>query len=522
MSTFKALMRGLGIGSHDSGFIDKHSIDPLVDDSSPQSSYAVDDLISKKTHQGNSAKRPRKNTRQQVDFIAALESESDKPLINPAQDFQHGIQYFGIKTQRGTWLVSSNRQYYSLSKNESIPFTVRHKQIDNSRFSPCTIIDYLRNRRHVNPAELFESLRQYITRFIYFTEPCHADLVCIWVMGTYVSRVFNYFPYVWLNAEKGSGKSLLMHVLSALAFNGDVLVNPTPAVVFRDIDQNATTLFIDEFERYRKQDKEAAAAILSLLNVGFQKSGVVKRVDRARSGAFEVQRFQAYSPKMLAGINDIDDILQDRTIRLRLMRKKETELTERYKETYEILSTQTTLRDDLYIFALEWASDLSSVYNGEKGGIQGTSHLNNRELDIWEPIFLLANLVDVGDGNRSLTNRMFEMSEASCRERQEYNVSNNETFKVLTVLSTMMIELTQLESNDQVVTFSAKSVFEYFKNTDEYSWLEHKNSLTTRLKKVNVRSERARREQDRIPIYKIDREQIDDFCERFGVSRPQD
>jgi len=521
MSTLKALMRGLGLGPRGSESNDDITFDSSDEDPTTQSADIGDDPVPHKAQQESAAKRPRKKARQQVDFIATLEREPDKPLINPAQDFQDGIQYFGIKTQDGTWLISSNREHFCLSAGSSLPFAVRHKRIDQSRFSPQAVIEYLQDSRHINPAALLEKLRKYITRFIYFTELHQADFVALWVMGTYVFRVFNYFPYIWLNAEKGSGKSLLMHVLSALAFNGDVLVNPTPAVVFRDIDQNATTLFIDEFEKYRKQDKETAAAILSLLNVGFQKSGVVKRVDRGRSGPFEVQQFQAYSPKMLAGINDIDEVLQDRTVRLRLMRKKETEYTERYKETVEIQNTQAALRDDLYTFALEWASDLSIIYNGEKGGIQGASHLNNRELDIWEPIFLLANLVDEGNGNRSLTSRMVEMSETSCRERQEDNVANNETYKVLTVLSTMISESQSLESNDHFITFSAESVLEYFKNTDEYSWIEHKNSLTTRLKKVKVRSERVRRERGRISVYKIDREQFDDFCERFGVDRPQ-
>lgn len=517
MPTFKEVIRGLA-----SNLLDSNSPETDSPNAStpPQPPAEADAQVLVKSQKANIPKRSQKKASPQVDFIATLEREPDKPPINPAQDFQDGIQYFGIKTQDGVWLLNSNREHFCLSAESSLPFAVRHTGIDQSRFSHQAIIKYLEDGHHIHPAELLEELRKYITRFIYFSEVHHADFLALWVMGTYVFRVFNYFPYIWLNAEKGSGKSLLMHVLSALAFNGDVLLNPTPAVLFRDIDQNATTLFIDEFERFRKQDKETATAILSLLNAGFQKSGVVKRVDRSRSGSFKVQQFQAYSPKMLAGINEIDDVLQDRTIRLRLMRKKETEYTERYKETVEIQNTQTALRDYLYTFALEWASDLSTVYNGEKGGIQGTSHLNNRELDIWEPIFLLANLVDEGNGDHSLTNCMIEMSETSCRERHEDNVSNNDTFKVLTVLSTMMTELTPLEKGDKYVIFSAENVLEHFKKTDEYSWIEHKHSLTRHLKKVKVRSERIRRENGRISIYKIDREQFDDFCERFGVDRP--
>lgn len=520
MPTLKALIKGLWLGPRGPESNDNVTLDLSDEDPTTQSTSVSDNQIPKKVRQESAAEQPRKKVKRQVDLINSLEREPDQPRINPAQDFQDDVQYFGIKTQDGTWLINSNREHFSLNA-KSLPIAVRHKRIDQSRFSPRAIIDYIENDRNVNPATLFEELCKYIRRFIYFTESHQAEFLGLWVMGTYVFRVFNYFPYIWLNAEKGSGKSLLMHVLSALAFNGDVLVNPTPAVLFRDIDQNATTLFIDEFEKFRKQDKETVTAIMSILNVGFQKSGVVKRASRTQSGDFDLQTFWAYSPKMLAGINEIDDVLQDRTIRLRLLRKKETEHTERYKETVEIKNTQAALRDDLYTFGLVWASDLSTVYNGENGGIRGVSHLNNRELDIWEPIFLLANLVDVGNDNRSLTNQMVEMSETSCRERQHDNVTNNETYRILTVLSTMISELTPLENNNQFTTFYAESVLEYFKNTEEYSWIERRNVLTSRLKKVRVRSDRIRKDNGRIPIYKIDWEKFDDFCERFGISRPK-
>jgi hypothetical protein len=155
--------------------------------------------------------------------------------------------------------------------------------------------------------------------------------------------IFRYYPYVWLNAAKGSGKSLLMEVSSAIAFNGELMTSPTEAVIFRDVSGNRITMFIDEVEQLRKRDKEAFSSVISLLNVGFSKSGLVKRVEKNNNGGFDVKKYSAYSPKMFAGINEIDDVLQDRTVKIQLLRKKEDEEVERFKDRSEINELQRSI-----------------------------------------------------------------------------------------------------------------------------------------------------------------------------------
>ena len=76
-----------------------------------------------------------------------------------------------------------------------------------------------------------------------------------------------------------------MEILSSISFNGDLITNPTEAVIFRDISNNLITMFIDEVEKLRKRDKDTYGALISVLNVGFNKAGVVKRVESSGNGS---------------------------------------------------------------------------------------------------------------------------------------------------------------------------------------------------------------------------------------------
>ena len=215
-------------------------------------------------------------------------------------------------------------------------------------------------------------------RFIYLSDEAHLDYLALWSMLTYVHMVFRYCPYIWVTAEKGSGKTLLMEVLREIVFNGELLTNPTEAVVFRDVEYNKITMLLDEVEQLQKQDRDTHGAVMRVLNGGFNKSGKVKRVEKNSKGEQKVVEFSAYGPKIFAGISQIDDVLRDRTFKIALWRKRKDEKTERFKQTSEITKLQRELRDDLYVFGLTSAARIYECY--QKDLIpQGFGHLENRE-----------------------------------------------------------------------------------------------------------------------------------------------
>jgi len=221
---------------------------------------------------------------------------------------------------------------------------------------------------------------------------------------------------------------------------------------------------------------------------------------------------------MFAGISEIDDVLQDRTVRIPLLRKKDDEVVQRYKETPEILELQRNIRDDLYVFAFTYAEEIAQYYHMvSPDSIEALSHLNNRELDIWEPIFLLAKMVDAMAGDMNLTATMEILSKKSLEEKQSDSVSQNETYKILTVLKSMLDELTPLSAEGLIKIFESERVFEYFKANEDFDWIQRTNVLNRRLKKVNIESDQRRIDGIKKRVYIMNIKDFYDLCERFKI-----
>lgn len=470
-----------------------------------------------KKYQKEAEKKRSKKRLNKEEIMKILSEEKDNQKIQPAQDYCQGKMVFAVKIKDECYLLTSDRTMIDFDDAEKEGFILNHRIIDTSNFSYHGIQDYIEERNKSNISSIYQKINDYIKRFIYFPDEAYLHYVSLWVIGTYLYMIFRYYPYVWLNAEKGSGKTLLMEVISTIAFNGELITSPTESVIFRDVSNNQVAMFIDEVEQLRKRNKDVYGSLISLLNAGFNKSGIVKRAEGNSKGGFTVKRYHAYSPKMFAGINDIDDVLQDRTVRIPLLRKKESELVERYKETEEIKKLQLSIRDALYIFALENGHEMANIYSLKSNLIEGLNHLNNRELDIWEPIFLLANVIDGQNESSKLTDMMEELSKKSVEEKQSENVAQNETYKVLRVLKIMLEDLSPIIEEEDAKIFFAQNVFEYFKEDEEFEWIQKTNILTRRLKKAEVKSEQRRIEGEKKRVYVVNVRKVWDLCERYNI-----
>ena len=74
------------------------------------------------------------------------------------------------------------------------------------------------------------------------------------MLGTYFHGQFETFPLLQLYAQKRSGKTRTLKLLSALAKNGDGsnCTSPTEALLFRNKDR---PLFFDEMESISSKEK---------------------------------------------------------------------------------------------------------------------------------------------------------------------------------------------------------------------------------------------------------------------------
>jgi len=269
-------------------------------------------------------------------------------------------------------------------------FILRAQPAMAARMSREALTAYYEGAPPPDSGQLFEDVADVFRRHLDLPSATTPTLLAAWVMATYVFKMFTYFPYLAINSPtRGCGKSLLEQILSELAWNATGLqTDPTPASLFRDIDANSSTLILDEIETLRNAEKEKRAALMGVVNSGFMRGAGVPRNERDSNGNFVLRTFDAYSPKVFAGINAVADTVRHRSLEIRMQRRAIGVRLDRF-DVRVLGGELQDLRDRLHRFAL-----------GNVGGIAGfyaTAQkmplpvgLDDRAKDILEPLFSVA------------------------------------------------------------------------------------------------------------------------------------
>lgn len=446
----------------------------------------------------------------------------DEVVLFPSQDYGNGVMYFAVKRAKKLHLLTSERECFPIEECESKNIKLIGLP-DRCRLSSRSLHAYLAGEMVTNSALLFAEISEYLKRFVILKDADCYSFLALWIMGTYIFRVFRYYPYIHLAGEKQSGKTLLMEIMSTIAFNGEISASATAAVLFRDVQSNQPTLFLDEVERLRTQDRERFGAVLEVLNTGYAKTGLVKRVGGKNFDT--VHSFSTFSPKVFAGINGVHDVLADRAIPILMVRRLAEESVERYRETKVNLETHRRIRDELYVFALSYGPQIGEAYSSATDEIPGLEHLSNREYDIWSPIFAVAQCVDESTGKTECREALIRLSVKKLEERREFDESENMTSKVLRVLNTLVKDVKPMSVEGTKLTYLTEKVYQLFRHQGDCFEMRHKTTLTRRLRSVGVevlvKNVRGRSHR----VYVIDRLVQEDFTKRYlgtGTISPDD
>jgi hypothetical protein len=138
--------------------------------------------------------------------------------------------------------------------------------------SPQAIRRYRRDER-VDLAEVITRVRELLVTHVQFSETWQADLISLWVTGTFMYSLFAVFGYLHItSAGKRCGKTLLLDMLAHLCFNATrSSTDPSPAFVFRDAERNCGTQLFDEVENLTDGDRRSHAPLMAMLNAGFRR-----------------------------------------------------------------------------------------------------------------------------------------------------------------------------------------------------------------------------------------------------------
>jgi hypothetical protein len=235
-------------------------------------------------------------------------------------------------------------------------------------------------RQPVLTAALLEEIQALLHRHI-VVAPHYAHAIALWILFAWTHDTWETSPYLaFTSAEKESGKTSALSVVSRLVPNPLPAANISAASVFRAIEKWGPTLLIDEFDTARVGDDDGAA-LRGILNSGHSRGAAY--VLRCVGKQHEVQNFSTWCPKVVAAIGALPDTLASRTINIRLKRRLPSEKIVRFRDN-DAAARQLRRK------AVRWAKDhrarLAAIVPVIPDG------LGNRGADSWEPLCTVAAL----------------------------------------------------------------------------------------------------------------------------------
>lgn len=228
----------------------------------------------------------------------------------------------------------------------------------------------------VNGAELLEAIVLAMGRFV-IADKETLRAAALWVTFTWLIDVVQVAPIANITApEKRCGKTVMLSVLGKLAYRPLQASDIATAALFRSIELWTPTLLIDEVDAFLRDNEEARG----ILNAGFTRDSAF--VIRCVGDDHVPTKFRVWGGKALCGIGKIADTLADRSIPLRLRRKKPGESTEHLRHSDS--SEWERLRRQISRFSDDNAVSVGSARPAMIAG------LNDRANDSWEPLLAIA------------------------------------------------------------------------------------------------------------------------------------
>lgn len=181
-----------------------------------------------------------------------------------------------------------------------------------------------RKRRNPLVSDLVEFIRSYVVM-----SEAQTLTVALWTIHTHCFTAFQQTPYLAVTSpEKQCGKSRLLEVVNLLVYEPWMAVMPSEAVLYRKIHLSSPTLLLDEVDTiFNVGNGDRYEGHRAVLNAGHRAG---QRVPRCVGQNGTMEEFRVYSPKMLAGIGTLPDTIADRSVPIRLARKKPEDVAQRF------------------------------------------------------------------------------------------------------------------------------------------------------------------------------------------------
>jgi hypothetical protein len=275
-----------------------------------------------------------------------------------------------------------------------------------------------------DPADVFARAAAVVSYFIDFSrsladQATMAEMVACYVLASWLLDALNVVGFLWPNGDRGSGKTQLLLVTSAMSYLGMMLLAGGSYASLRDLADYGATLAFDDAENLsdpRRTDPDKRALLLA----GNRRGSVVTVKEPSPDGTWRTRHVNAFCPRLFSAIAMPDTVLASRTIVVPLIRtadkaKANSDPADHASWPHD----RATLVDDLWALGLAYLPEVGQFEAEacEKARVQG------RTLEPWRAILTIAAWLE-SNGVADLYHRMEALSFAYQSERPELETTD--------------------------------------------------------------------------------------------------
>lgn len=291
-----------------------------------------------------------------------------------------------------------------------------------------------------DPADVLKRVRGVIEHFMDFahsvgTQSDLVDMVACYTMSSYLLDAFSVVGYLWPNADKGSGKTKLLAVVTGMGCMGVLVTAGGTFASLRDLADYGAVLGFDDAENImdtRKVDPDKRTLLLA----GNRKGSYVTLKEPFGDG-WTTRYVHVFCPRLFSAIGLPDETLGSRTIVVPLLRSSDNTKSNRDPADTDCWPTnRRALLDDLWLTGLANLSKLAA-YDRRAAAL---SPLCGRLLEPWRNILAVALWLQTEHGVNGMFDRMSALSVKYQRDRSDIEEASPVRIMILALYSILATE----------------------------------------------------------------------------------
>jgi len=314
-----------------------------------------------------------------------------------------------------------------------------------------------------DPADVFKRVKDVVSRFMDFDlslsdQDQMAALIACYVLHTWLLDAFGSAGFLWVNGERGTGKSTLMLVICELAHLGQALSPSGSFAALRDIADYGACMGLDDAESWTNPEKtnpDIRAIVLS----GNRRGVFVPVKEALPNGNWQTRRVNCFCPRVFTAIQKPDDTLSSRCIVIPL-----TKSADAGKANVDPLEhnlwpcDRQKLMDDLWALALARLGEMPKYDQW----VSANSQIVGRDLQPWRGLLAVAAWLDAA-GVAGLWAQMSEIAFVRYQtERQDLEVAdlNRLIARAIREIAASQPELNEWSFSSSIIAESVKRIIE--------------------------------------------------------------